>query len=126
MISIQGVELNPNMIWVDRNSWVGVSQSVQRTLGGQLIVTARGLVGGQPVTLSSIEDQGWLTSEQVNAVQALADIPGGIFDLDINGMVRKVMFRHEESPAFVTTPLIPRLEPQPGDYFICTIKLMFI
>jgi hypothetical protein len=36
------------------------------------------------------------------------------------------MFRHQDEPAFDAEPLIPLADPQPGDFYIATIKLMTV
>ena len=60
------------------------------------------------------------------ARQLAANQAGAVFELEVNGVVRRVVFRHHEPPAFVATPFLPRLNQQHTDYFTATIKLMTI
>lgn len=121
-----GVPLNSQMVWTDRKVSQGVAQSVLTTLGGSPVVYSQALIRGQSITLESQDDRGWLTTDQVNAIAALADQPGAQFELQINSQVFLVIFRHQESPAFQATPLIPRLNEGANDRHTATIKLMTI
>lgn len=75
-VVLGGVALNSQMVWVDRKISQSVAQSVLTTLGGSPVVYSQALIKGQSITLESQDDRGWLTTEQVNAIQALAEQPG--------------------------------------------------
>ena len=98
--TLGGIDLNPNMIWEDRYFSQLVAQSNVRTLAGSLIVYTQGLTSGQEITLVANEEQGWLTLATIQALQALADVPGGIYQLVIDSTTLNVMFRHDDPPAF--------------------------
>ena len=123
-IVLGGVNLTPHLIWSDEVDFSPVAQSVSRTLGGGVVVYSGGLVSGQPVTLVSVNDQGWITKAEVDAIQALADVPGNVMTLAIGTQSFSVMFRHHEAPAFTAKPLVFRVDAPPTDYFLTTIKLM--
>ncbi len=123
-ITLGGVVLPPSLLWRDEIEFSPVAQTVKRTLGGSLIVYTGGLTAGQPITLVSVPDQGWLTKAQVDAIRVLADIPGNIMSLVIGSQTFSVMFRHQEQPAFKAEPLIFRVDSPSTDYFLATIKLM--
>jgi len=122
-IILGGVTLSPHLLWVDEFAFQPVVQSVKRTLGGGFIAYTGGLVGGRPITLASEDDQGWLPRTQVDALQAMADIPGNVMQLLIGIQTFSVIFRHEEPPAFRAEPLIFRVDAPAGDYFLVNIKL---
>lgn len=123
-VTLEGVSLNPNLVWDDEHAWSPVAQSVRPTLDGGLAVFHATLAAGRPITLKSTQDTGWLTKTQVDAIAALADTPGGVFTLDIRGVARQVMFRHQDAPAFEAAPLIPRPNPASTDWYLATLKLM--
>lgn len=125
-LSIGGVILNPQMVWEDRHGSQRVAQSVVTTLGGTPVIYSQTLTAGESITLVAREDRGWLTGAQVDAVMELANQAGAVFELEVNGVARRVVFRHHEPPAFVATPFLPRLNQQHTDYFTATIKLMTI
>jgi hypothetical protein len=125
-ILLDTVNITTGMVWSDRYSYAPVAQNVRRTLGGTQIVEYGTLNEGTPVTLSSLDDQGWLTKLQVDALQVLAEAAGGVYTLTIGSDSYQVMFRHEESPAVDCNPLIPRTLPLDDDWFVGTIKLMTV
>jgi hypothetical protein len=126
MITLGGYTLNPNMVWLDRDSWAPVIQTMKRTLGGKIVVNTDSLEKGRPITLSTLEDQGWLTYTQRNTVLQMAAIPGAVYALVIGSETFSVMFRHNEPPAVEFKPLIERAVPLAGDYFLGQIKLLEI
>ena len=123
-IVLGGTTLNPNMVWVERYSYAPVIQDVQMTLGGNPIVYSQLVQAGFPITLISLQDQGWLTKAMADAVQISANTAGGQFALTIGSDSFTVMFRHHEAPAVTFRPLITRAVPLTGDYFVGEIKLM--
>lgn len=123
-IVLNGVTLNPNLVWTDKYQSQTVLQTQLRTLDGTSVVYTRGLTGGQNITLEATTDQGWLDLTMVNALMGLAATPGAAYTLVIDGTSYEVVFRHHEAPALDLTPLIARTTPDAGDYFIGTIKLM--
>jgi hypothetical protein len=125
-IILGGVTLSPHMIWEDENDYSTVDQTAVRTLGGNVLVYAQQLTKGLPITLVAVEDQGWLTKLQVQAVQALANAAGDTYGLTLGSQNFTVVFRHHEPPAFAARALIPRVETTPADYYTATIKLMTV
>lgn len=125
-LTFNGITLDPSMIWVERNQSKRVVQSVTRTLGGGAVVQAAGVDAGLPITIASGQDQGLLRWSVVQQLEALADVPGAVYVLDVNGTEYSVIFRHDEAPAFIADPLLARVEPFADDYFRCTLKLMTV
>jgi hypothetical protein len=114
------------MVWTDRYTSTKVAQTVQTTLGGVPVVYSQALIAGAPITLQATEDTGWLTGAQVEAIMDMADQPGAVFELSVDGATKQVVFRHHDGVAFEASPLVPRLNQQPGDYFTATLKLMTV
>jgi len=125
-IILGSTELNKSMIWTDRTQYSNVVTSVNRTITGRQVIQVNNNYKGRPITLEAISDQGWLTTAMVDAVQAMADTPGGIFQLQIRAYTFTVMFRHYDAPAFTTTSLIGRSYPVSDDVHTGTIKLFTI
>lgn len=126
MITLDGISLPKDMLWTDEWGASKVAQTVRRTLDGGLVVFYGERRAGLPITLQSQPDAGWLTRAQVEAIALRAESPGGIYSLTLRGETRQVMFRHQDEPAFDAEPLIPLADPQPGDFYIATIKLMTV
>jgi hypothetical protein len=113
-------------VWTDEFAAQTVAQTVRRTLEGSVVVFYGRHSGGLPITLESEPDAGWLTRTQVEALKLRADSPGGIFTLELRGQVFQVMFRHQEPPALEAKPLVALAHPQPGDFYLATLKLMTV
>jgi hypothetical protein len=123
-ITLGGVQLPDNMILEDELNWTGVAASSEMTLGGEPVIWEDAVAGGRPIDLVAYEDMGWLTRDQVLAVRALASTPGWVGTLSYEGATYRVRFRHEDPPAIDVEPLIPRPNPDSGDYYYGRIKLM--
>jgi hypothetical protein len=125
-LTFNGITLDPSMIWNDRNQSKRVAQSVTRTLGGGAVVQAAAISQGLPITIASGQDQGLLRWPVVQQLEDLADVPGAVYVLDVDGTEYSVIFRHDEPPAFSADPLLARVAPFDEDYFRCTLKLMTV
>lgn len=126
MIRFDNVVLPDGLVWTDEFAAAQVAQTVRRTLDGSVVVFYGLHSGGLPITLESEPDAGWLTRTQVEALKLRADSPGGIYTLELRGQVFQVMFRHHEPPAFEAKPLVALAHPQPGDFYLATLKLMTV
>lgn len=126
MILLNGHALNGSLQWTERHQSHQVEQSVRVTLGGRTVINAAPLVNGRNITLVASEDTGWLTKTDVEHLEAMAAIPGAVWSFTYHGEVvdALVVFRHHEAPALDMSPLTPKKEPLPEDYYIGTIKLM--
>ena len=123
MIQLDTLVLPDGLVWSDEFA-PSVPQTTLRTLDGSLVVFHGQHSAGLPITLESEADAGWLARVQVEGIAALAAVPGGVFTLLLRGQIHQVMFRHQEPPAFEAKPLIHRANPQAGDYYLATLKLM--
>jgi hypothetical protein len=126
MIRLDTVALPDGLVWTDEFAAQTVAQTVRRTLDGSVVVFYGQHSGGLPITLESEPDAGWLTRTQVEALKLRADSPGGVFTLELRGQVFQVMFRHQEPPAFEAKSLVALANPQPGDFYLASLKLMTV
>ena len=81
---------------------------------------------GLPITLESEVDSGWFTRTQIEAIALRAASPGGVYALTLRNQTWSVMFRHQDAPAFEAKPLVSKTNPQPGDFYLATLKLMTV
>lgn len=126
MIVLDGIQLPADLIWSDEFASSSVAQTTRRTLDGGLVVFYGELRAGLPITLESQPDAGWLTRAQVDAVALRAASPGGVYSLTLRWQTWQVMFRHHDAPAFEAKPVVPLANPQPGDFYLATLKLMTV
>lgn len=126
MIRLEGIELRADLLWSDEFSWAPVAQAMRRALDGSPVIFTRALSGSRPITLEAAEDRGWMTRATLEAVNALAMVPGGVFTLEIRGTSYPVMFRHHDGQAITATPLYPFANPRPDDVYIVKLLLMTV
>jgi hypothetical protein len=126
MITLDGVVLPAGLYWSDEFAVTRVAQNVRRTLDGSVVVFYGEIRAGVPITLESEPDAGWLTRAQVEAIALRAASPGAVFPLQLRGQLWTVMFRHQDAPAFEAKPVIPLANPQAGDFYLATLKLMTV
>lgn len=125
-ITLDGITLDENMFWRDRHISRQIAQRVDFTLGGRAAIFVQQNLQGRPITLESVDDQGWLTLSQVQAVEAISLVPGAVYSLVIEAETFNVIFRHQEPPAFQYTPLVPRLNEAATDYYTGRIRLFTV
>lgn len=126
MITLDGLTLPAGLLWPDEFAAASVTQTVRRTLDGSMVVFYGGMQAGLPITLESEIDAGWFTRAQIEAVALRAASPGGIYTLTLRNQTWSVMFRHQDAPAFEARPLVALANPQPGDFYLATLKLMTV
>lgn len=126
MITLDGIALPAGLLWSDEFAVTRVAQTVRRTLDGSVVVFYGELRAGLPITLESEPDAGWLTRAQIEALALRASSPGGVYPLVLRGQTWTVMFRHQDAPAFEAKPLVSVVNPQAGDFYIATLKLMTV
>lgn len=126
MITLDGIELPTGLLWSDEFASTRVTQTVRRTLDGSVVVFYGEMRAGLPITLESEPDAGWMTRSQVEALALRAASPGGVYTLALRNQTLLVMFRHHDAPAFDARPLVPLANPQPGDFYLATLKLMTV
>ena len=124
IITLGGLSLSPDLVWSDQFGYSPVDQTVRTALDGRAVIFYATNVTGRPITLQSTTDTGWIDYQTVQALEALAAVAGQEYTLVIGDQSFQVMFRHNEPPAFKAEPLIPRINPDPTDEFLATIKLI--
>ena len=126
MIILDGITLPAGLLWPDEFTSARVSQNVRRTLDGSLVVFYGELRGGIPLTLESESDSGWFTRAQIESIALRAASPGGVYTLTLRNQTMQVLFRHQDAPAFEAKPLVSKANPQAGDFYLATLKLMTV
>jgi len=126
MIQLATLELPDGLLWSDEFAAHGVAQTLRYTLDGAPLVQYAPRVAGQPITLQSSADSGWVTRTQLDALAALAAVAGQIYPLHLHEVRVAVVFRHHDPPALTAEPLWPYGQPASTDYFYLTLKLMTV
>lgn len=126
MGSLGGVELPESIVVSGDEFPPAVAAASEITLGGKHIWWEAPVSSGQKLDLVAQEDAGWLTRAQVEALHALASVPGGVYTLTVGDRISaKVRFRHEDAPALDLQPLItPGQNKEDSPWWTGTIKLV--
>jgi hypothetical protein len=112
------------MVWEEEHQYTGVIQEVRQTLGGRSHVYSRNNTGPMPITLASLDDQGWVTVATVRMLEAMARDASGSYTLQLGTRTYDTYFRHYEPPVVSAKLLIPRSEPKDDDLCTLTLKLV--
>ncbi|MBN8887600.1 MAG: hypothetical protein J0I77_17885 [Rudaea sp.] len=131
--SIGTVTLDTELQWIDEfdqgSDLVGQTETISIT--GALIIQASAQQAGRAMTLQSGSsgDQFWgpLTRAQVNALKALADVPGATYPVVLSdGRSFTAMFRRAGKAAVTAAPITFYDPPSDSDYYNVTIYLILV
>lgn len=122
---LNGIALPAGMLWVDEFAWAAAKRSVERSITGAQIIDEATKVAGRPITLQGAQDQGWIRRATLLAVRALADVPGGQYQLTLaTGEQFTVMFAPDE--AIDAQPISrPELPAHTAPY-VATLRLITV
>jgi hypothetical protein len=130
MITLDGITLNPDMVWEERYSSQSVEQTVRRTLGQVPVVRAHPRTAGQDITLSAREVNGMLIGmlrrSVVDLILVRAAVAGGQYVFSYNGENHSVIFRHHDGQAVNFVPLVAKTSYSASDLMRGEIKLMTV
>jgi hypothetical protein len=119
------VTLDPDLLWLDENSWHPVEQTVVRSVTGAQIISVATRQGGRYITLQP-EDEGsaWMPLSAVLQLKAWAAVAGQVMTLTIRGTVRSVIFRHPD--ALEAVPVVHYSDTQEADWYRVTLRFLEI
>lgn len=121
--SLGGVLLPEGFLWTDRLQYSPIVQVINRTLSGNLVISAATVSAGRPITLvGEGNDMMWMSLAIVQSIMSLA-ANNAVQTLIFNGERFQVKFRHHEPPAVEFSPIY--LSPT-CPYYEGIIKLMTV
>ena len=104
-------------------SWSGIASSVDRSLGGNLLVWSSEIQNGQPIDLVALENRGWISKTIADQLLSISSVIGGTYTLDYRNQIYTIRFRHQDFPALELYPIIARKEFSTDAVFYGKIKL---
>lgn len=119
------VTLPDDILWSDEFAWHPVEQRVDQTITGALIVQAATRQAGRPITLQSGQNFAWLTRAQLDTLKTWAAVAGKTLTLNIRGVARSVMFRHNDG-AIEAEMVMYHAAPTASDYYVCVVRFLEI
>ncbi|QHJ74657.1 hypothetical protein VH22019_00093 [Vibrio phage VH2_2019] len=126
VLKLGDITLDPNMTVPQLHTVDSVAQSNVPTTGGGVIVFQRAIKAGVSLQLIATDSQGWVSKDARESLLTEAAKLGGIYTLQAGNLNVRVMFDHSDGSAVELEPLINRLIPLEGDYFIGTINLITV
>lgn len=120
------VTLRDDMYWADEFGWQPVSQTLEYTLTGAVVVEPSAMLGGRPITLSGADDRAWVSYADLQTLQTWASTPGQTLQLLLRGATRNVVFDQRSGSALQASPVAYIDDtPAPGDWWVVTqLKLL--
>jgi hypothetical protein len=125
-ITLGGITLPDNMHLEGPFLWSGVAGSVERSLGGGLIIWENTLTGGEPLDLVAESNSGWISYSIMLDLKALVPHLEASYELNYRSQIYTVRFRHEEAPVLDVVPLITEREFESDSFYYGKIKLMVV
>jgi hypothetical protein len=117
MITLDAVALPDDLWWEDETDWTPVSQLVEYSVTGSLLIDLGTKLAGRPITLVGDDSAAWITRATALALMALAADPGKVMTAVIHDRSFQVMFRHDGKPVDAE-PLVRISPPADDDYYI--------
>lgn len=122
------IYLSNNLFPVDEHNWSKIASNVTYTLNGGMIVQQNEKKSGQPYTLKSTPNAGWITLDTVNKLKLERDKLSAKFWLDYlgNGGIErvKVIFDTTKEDAINATPVEDSVSPELDDKYLITLKFI--
>ncbi|MGB0732113.1 MAG: hypothetical protein ACPGPF_00060 [Pontibacterium sp.] len=122
MISLNSIELPADMRWQDEFDYSAVRQTQSYALSGTLVLQEGQRQAGRPITLTTGDDV-WATRATVAALYALAQLPNNPLTLVLHEREFTVQFRHDAA-AVTAVPVVPYAQPDSGDFYTLTLRLI--
>lgn len=102
MITLDGLVLPDDIIWVDRYLYTGIQQQTFRALSGKFIPIEQSVPAGRKIKLRGDVTFGWCEMSMVNALNAKASILNYQMILDYHGNQFNVIFSRDPAPIIPT------------------------
>lgn len=128
IVVLGGIDL-PNLVIDGDFGFNKIAASIERTIQGKVIVTEQ-VVQGSVFDLVGGDNWGWINRPTLLSVFALADAINTTYNLNYNGTIYLVRFRHEEGMPIEASPLLARPNADdddsvvsPDDYWYNNVRI---
>jgi hypothetical protein len=121
-ITLDGITLPTDLIWVDEYAHTPVKQSVSVAVNGALIVEAAAQTKGRPITLQGGDEAAWIDRATLELIRAKQYQPGLTMTLVHNGTSYDVLF--VQPGGIEARPVIDYNIPDNADWYAVTFKFI--
>jgi hypothetical protein len=122
-ISLDAIALPAGLEWIDEHDWSPVTQVVKKTLTGALVISEQAQLKGRNITLQGDPETTWVTKTDLDQLLTKANTADLAMVLDYHGTSYNVMFLRDQT-AIEARLIVPFSNPQSGDYYSLTLRLM--
>jgi len=124
MITLDGISLTSDLLWIDEYAWTPVAQQVDIMSDGAVAVQEDAQLTGRLITLIGGDTFGYVKKSVVDLVKAKADTPGLQMTLVLNdGRSFNVVFTGDRYNA---NPVADNSDPDADFYYTLSLYLMVL
>ena len=124
------IYLSNNLFPIDEHNYSKIASNITYTLNGGMVIQQNEKKSGQPYTLKSTTNTGWLSLDTVNKLKLERDKLAAIFWLDYlgNGGIErvKVIFDTSKENPIDAVPVEDSVSPELDDNYMVTLKFIEI
>lgn len=125
-ITLDSVNLPPDMVWEGEYNWSPVKAKKEIAIAGNLIIQRDLQQAGRPIVLKSTDDTAWVRRATLDVLAVLRDNPTQPnMTLTLpDGRSFLVQFDQSESSPIEAIPMQPGKIADDGDWFMVTLKFL--
>ena len=97
--------LDDRLVWTNEYNWSPVVTEMRTGTNGSLHVHVGERKAGRPINLDARPGKAWLPRAECDFFAAWCAIKGAVFDLQLRGALRKVIFDNSGGPGFSADPM---------------------
>lgn len=125
-ITLNSIALSEDLIWSNEFDYEDITQTIERTVGGSLIISNFAKNEGREIVLEAVNNgntfTGYFTRLQVKNFKVLEKEATTVV-FEYNGQVFSVIVK---SGGVAVTPLMPRPDHEDTDYYTGTLTLLTV
>ena len=127
MITLDGITLPNDLVWRDEYKWQPVSQVIDKSLTGVLIIQEAKQVKGRSIKLVGTQNSGWITKSTLDLLKVKYDTPNLAMVLVINSVSYNVVFKRSSNQGALTAQLIRECSnPTSTENYFVTLEFITI
>ena len=110
---LHGITLPSGLYWADKFEWTPVSQNVQVSLTGTLVIQEAAQLAGRLITLKEGVEKCWLTRSELDTLDALTAAAGATYSLNLGVEGTHTVMWTRTSAPIVAIPAIAHSTSDP-------------
>jgi len=118
-MKLDGITLPEGLTWSDRYDWTPVTQSVEMSVAGTLIIQEAAQAAGRPITLTAAGGEHcWISKADLDQLYGLTSDAGRTMTLELApGDVRQVIWRRDKQP-IEARPVLEVTDPADDTWYV--------